>query len=92
MKGLTSTDANILTIYKAGVAIKKRDVLQQSKDASAAASTEDNTVYPKITDREEAQLEADRQNAYLLATIGAKEGVAAGISKLIGTAITNPIL
>ena len=37
-------------------------------------------------------MEADRQNAYHLATIGAKERVAAGTRKLCGTVITNPIL
>ena len=92
MKGLTSTVANILISYKASISIKKRDVLQYLKDAAAAASTEDNPVKPEIIDGEEAQLEADRQNAYHLATIRTKEGFAAGISKLIVTAITNPIL
>ena len=92
MKGITSTFTNILTSYKSGTAIKKRDVLQQLKDAAAAASTEDNPVYPKITEGEEAQLEADLQNTYRMVTIGAKEGVAAGIRKIIGTAITSPIL
>ena len=92
MKGLTNTVANIPTSYKAGVAIKKRDVLQQPKDAAAEASKEDNSFEPKRIDEEEAQLEADHQNAYRLATIGTKEGVAAGINKIIGTAITKKIL
>ena len=91
-KVLRSTGANILTSYKSGVAIKKRDVIQHLKDAATEASTEENTVEPEITDGEEAQLEEDRKNAYRLEMIGVKEGVAAEISKLISTAITNPIL
>ena len=62
------------------------------KDAAAAESTEDKPVEPKITDREEAELDADCQNAYCMATIGSKEGFTAGIKKLIGTAITIRIL
>jgi hypothetical protein len=34
----------------------------------------------------------ERQNTYRLAAIGVKEGVAAGITKIIGKDITNPIL
>ena len=49
MEGLTITVTNILTRYKAGVAIKKQDVIQQLKYAAAEASTEENPVDPGIT-------------------------------------------
>jgi hypothetical protein len=46
----------------------------------------------KIATNSDAQEEADRQNTYRLAAIEVKEGVAAGITKIIGKDITNPIL
>jgi hypothetical protein len=93
MKGLLSTAKNTLTEYKATISIKHKDVLRDSKDTADCQSISSGTpVQPEITTNSNAQEEADRQNTYQLAVIGVKEGVAAGITKIIGKDITNPIL
>ena len=93
MKGLLSTATNTLTEYKATISIKRKDVLKDSKDAAARlSSSSGTTVQAEIVTNSDAQEEADRQNTYRLAAIGVKEGVAAGITKIVGKDITNPIL
>jgi hypothetical protein len=93
MKGLLSTATNTLTEYKATISIKRKDILKDSKDAAARLSSSSGTmVQPEIATNSNAQEEADRQNTFRLAAIGVKEGVAAGITKIIGKDITNPIL
>ena len=93
MMGLLSTATNTLTEYKATISIKRKDVLKDSKDAAARlSSSSGTTVQPEIVTNSDAQEEADRQNTYRLAAIGVKEGVAAGITKIVGKDITNPIL
>jgi len=93
MKGLLSTATNTLMEYKATISIKRKDVLKDSKDATARLSSSSGpTVQPEIATNSNAQEEADRQNTYQLAAIGVKEGVAAGITKIIGKGITNPVL
>ena len=93
MKGLLSTAKNTLTKYKATISIKRKDVLKDSKDAADHLSNSSGTtVQPEITTNSDAQEEVDRQNTYRLAAIGVKEGVAAGITKIVGKDITNPIL
>ena len=93
MKGLLSTATNTLTEYKATISIKCKDVLKDSKDAAARlSSSSGTTVQPEIATNSDAQEEADRQNIYQLAAIGVKEGVAAGITKIVEKDITNPIL
>jgi hypothetical protein len=93
MKGLLSTANNTLTEYKANISIKHKDVLKDSKDTAGCLSNSSGTpVQPEITTNSDAQEEADRQNTYRLAAIGVKEGVAAGITKIVGKDITNPIL
>jgi ElaB/YqjD/DUF883 family membrane-anchored ribosome-binding protein len=93
MKGLLSTATNTLTEYKATISIKRKDVLKDSKDAAPRLSSSSGTmVQPEIATNSNAQEEADRQNTYRLAAIGVKEGVAAGITKIVGKDITNPIL
>jgi hypothetical protein len=93
MKGLLSTATNTLTEYKATISIKRKDVLKDSKDAAPRLSSSSGTmVQPEIATNSNAQEEADRQNTYRLAAIGVKEGVAAGITKIFGKDITNPIL
>ena len=93
MKGLLSTVKKTLTEYKATISIKHKDVLKDSKDAADGLSIGSGTpVQPEITTHSEAQEEADRQNTYQVAAIGVKEGVAAGITKIIRKDITNPIL
>jgi hypothetical protein len=49
-------------------------------------------VAPKITTNTDAKEEAGRINMFRLAAIGAKEGAAAGISKVVGTDITDATL
>jgi len=93
MKGLISMAKNTLTEYKATISIKCKDVLKDSKDAADHLSNSSGTtVQPEIATNRDAQEEADRQNTYRLAAIGVKEGVAAGITKIVGKDITNPIL
>jgi hypothetical protein len=77
--------------YKAHISIKHKDVLKDSKDAADRLSNS-TTVLPEIATNSNVQEEADRINTYRLAAIGVKEGVAAGITKITGKDITNPIL
>ena len=92
MKVLVSAVINVLNAYKSTVHVKKRDVLAASRSAAEQASTEDSTVKPEINKNIDAQDEADLQNVFRLAAIGAKEGIAEGITKIVGRDITNPIL
>ena len=61
-------------------------------EATAANTSSGEVIAPKIITNNDAQDEADRKNMYRLAAIGVKEGVAAGITKLVGADVTNPIL
>ena len=93
MKGLLSTAENTLMEYKATISIKRKDVLKDSNDVTDCLSNSSGTpVEPEIATNSDAQEEADRQNTYQLVAIGVKEGVAAGITKIVGKDITNPIL
>ena len=92
MKGLAINVSNVLNNYKSTVHIKKRDVLTESRAAAKLSSTDDSTVKPDIANNSNAQDEADRQNVFCLAAIGVKEGIAEGITKIVGRDITNPIL
>ena len=47
---------------------------------------------PEITTNADAQDEADRINMFCLTAIGAKEGAATGISKVVGADITDTTL
>ena len=79
--------------YKATISIKRKDLLKDSKDAADCLSNSSGTtIQPEIATNSDAQEEADRQNTYRLGAIGVKERVAAGITKLVGKDITNPIL
>ena len=93
IKGLLSTAKNTLVEYKATISIKRKDLLKDSKDAADRLSNSSGTtIQPEIATNSDAQEEADRQNTYRLAAIGVKEGVAVGITKIVGKDITNPIL
>ena len=93
MKGLISTAKNTLSEFNATISIKRKDVLKDSKDATDCLSNSSGTtVQPEIATNSDAQEVADRQNIYRLAVIGVKEGVAAGITKIIGKDITILIL
>jgi hypothetical protein len=86
MKGLLNTSQNTLMDYKVTISIKRKDVLEDSKDTAV-------TFLPEITTNRDTQEEADRINTYCLAAISVKERVAAGVTKIVGKDITNnPIL
>ena len=89
MKGLLSTAKNTLIEYKATISIKPKDVLKVSNDtADHLSNNSGTTVQPEIATNSEAQKEADRQSTYQLVAIRVKEGVAAGITKIVGN--TSP--
>ena len=92
MKGLASDKSNALNEYKSAINIKNRYVLAASKVAADIISTDVSTVEPEITTNSNAQEESDRQNFFRLEAIGVKEGIAEGITKIVGKDITNPIL
>ena len=95
MKGLLRMAKNTLMEYKTKttISIKRKDVLKDSKDAADRLSNSSGTtVQPEIATNSNTQEEADRQNTYQLMAIRVKEGVAAGITKIVGKDITNPIL
>ena len=77
-----STDA-----ITAGSVIKKAKLHAESCSTSTR-----KTVLPTITARAEAQEEADCLNVIKQAVIGAKEGAADTIKKLVGSDITDTIL
>ena len=91
MEGLLAdgrTAENELTRMKSTDMTTRLKVLAASRAAATAAGA----TKPDIESNSDAQDEADRQNMYLLAVIGAKEGVAAGIATIVGKAITDPVL
>ena len=92
MKGLASNIKNALNKYKSTIHIKKRDVLAASRAATERASTNDSTFKPEILNNSYAQEKADRQNVICLSAIGVNEGIAEGITNIVGRDITNPIL
>ena len=65
---------------------------EEAATANAAAAAGAGPILAKITARVDAESKADRQNIARQAAIGTKEGTAAGISKHIGTDITNIVL
>ena len=92
MKGLTSNNSNALNNYKSTINTKNRDVLAASKAATNLISTDAVTAEPEITTNRDAQDKTDRQNVFRLAEISVKEGIAEGITNIVGKDITNPIL
>ena len=88
MRGLVNLLPNELTSFKANVAITRADVKRQSiADAPGGDATK-----AEITSNEDAQEEANRQNVFRLACIGAKESMAKEITARVGNSITNTIL
>ena len=67
-------------------------MLTTSREAADRASTKNITIEPEITNNSDAQDEDYRQNVLRLYTISFKEGIAEGITKIVGRDITNPIL
>ena len=89
MKGLLAEAANKLINFKANVAIRAPKVKAASISAAALISA---TAVPHIITNEDAQEEANRQNVFRLACVGAKEQMAKEITAKVGANITNPIL
>ena len=88
MRGLVDSIPNELTRFKANVAITRADVKRQSiADAPGGDASK-----AEITSNEDAQEEANRQNVFRLACIGAKESIAKDITNRVGKSITNPVL
>ena len=92
MKGLLSETANKLTDFKANVAIRAAEVKAASVAAAAVISTTGFVAVPHIQTNEDAQEEANRQNVFRLACVGAKEQMAKEITAKVGANITNPVL
>ena len=99
MKVLASDVSNTLNDYKSTVHIKNSDVLAALRASNEHASTNDSSVEPEIYNNIDTQDKADWQNIFRLATIGVKEGtigvmegIAEGITKIVGRDITNPTL
>ena len=67
-------------------------MLAASRVASERASTENSIVDPKIANNSDAQDEDDWQNAFRLAAISINEGIAEGITKIVGREIKNLII
>ena len=89
MKGLASSISNILTRFKANVAITRADIKRQL----IANARGGDAAKAETTTNEDAQEEANHQNAFWLACIGAKEAMATTeITNRVGASITNPIL
>ena len=89
MKGLISESPNELTGFKANVAVTKADV--KAALIATAVAIGGNAV-PEITTNEDAQEEANRQNVFGLAVVGAKEQMEKEITARVGKSVTNPIL
>ena len=93
MKGFIADATNELNSIKPTKLVNHSSVLKVPKRATEAATTLANaTVEPEIKTNQDAQEESDRINMFRLAAIGSKEGVAAGIIKVVGTDITDAIL
>ena len=67
-------------------------MLAASRVASERASTDNSIVDPKIANNSDAQDEDDWQNAFRLAAISINEGIAEGITKIVGREIKNLII
>ena len=93
MRGLlTGAPANLLTTIKAMSLATRATFLAVSKAAAAAISTTLAPVEPDIKINADAQDQVDRQNMYILAVVGAKEGVAAGVTTISGKESTDAVL
>ena len=89
MGALLFAGANALTNVTTTSMSIAASVLKASKDAAATIGT--NAV-PEIVDRKDAYDEANAQNMAKLHVLGAKEGVAEGLTTLFGHAITGAVL
>jgi hypothetical protein len=93
MEKLLNDGNNLITLVKSTDAIMASYVVKEAKNrADKLTASINKTVLPSITSRSEAQEEANQLNVINQLVIGAKEGVAKAITKLVGNNITNAIL
>ena len=92
MKGLLAGTPNNLNAILSTNLVSRASILKTSRKSAADASTTGNVVEPEIKTNTDAQEEANLINMFCLAAIGTKKGVAAGVSKVVGTDITNSTL
>ena len=93
---LLAKTSNVLTAILETDVIDTNTILEKLREEAETANEEaaDSaaTILAKITTRVDVESEADRQNIARQAAIGAKEGTAAGISKHVGTDVTDSFL
>ena len=87
MTGLANETDNTLNGYKSNIMVTKKQVLKEAAATAKAASTTSETVEPEFTTNSDAHDEAILRNSYRLAAIGVKEGVAEGLTALVGEAM-----
>jgi hypothetical protein len=93
MEKLLDNGNNLLTLVKSTDAITASYMITKAKNkADELTASTGKTFLPTITSRAEAQEEADQLNVINQLVIGAKEGVAEAITKLVGSNVTNAIL
>ena len=92
MKGLASATPNVFTGTKSTVSVKRANILRKSKEAAERARTTSTVVDTKITSNTDVQDKVDHQKMIRLVAIGIKDATASGIKKIVGEAITKPIL
>ena len=92
-KLMDATD-NALTLRKNTDAHSIESVLQAARDVATAAGNQTNgsPTPPLIITREDAEVEAARENLLTQAIMGAKEGITEAITALVGSDITDAIL
>ena len=93
MRGLlTGAPANSFTMIKATSLATHATVLTALKVGAATISITLAPVEPDIKTNADAQDEADLQSMYIMAVVGVKEGVAAGVTTISGKEITDAVL
>ena len=91
MTKLLDARPNALNNKKSSDVFTIESVLREARDEAAAARTTPPTE-PLITLRSDAQDEADLQNRFTQAIMGAKEGATEAITAIVGSAITDNVL
>ena len=96
MKIFLGEEPNDLTKIKDTDMVDTDSILKKLKEEvrtiNPAAATDATPVTPKITTRVDTKSEVDHQNIARKASIGANEGTTTGISKHVGTGVTDSIL
>ena len=89
MKGLISAVDNELAGFKANTTTTRAEVKNMLLEVAALISS---TTAAEITSYEGTQEEANRQNIFRLAFIGANEGIVKEMTARVGINIMHPIL